>query len=621
MVGRSLLALLAVSWCLALLPGGASCARAPRRGGYAPSPREALAESFFEAAPRDEANGTWAWPRGFLGPQLTAEEIDLDLWARKVREGREAQAGRRSASRGDASSSNREWFGFIPSYLGTLMPQSLEGHVSEGHCFEEVGFEMDTREEVGTELHMLFYLARKKEEWYEPCVETMVVFSGSGFKILNFGLGGAHKVTWSTDELTSDEKWYLYNRGLHVFLFRKGSWASIVEDVYYTASLFVPFATQDVNPFSERDNLEFLQQYQQIKPFMAQRSQGGHGGVNPLNLDPALVQSGDFFGILRLDGVDPMLAWATGSTTGHTAVAIRKPSVSPSASEDLHICESTAKDAYWDTNGVQCTPFAEWTRKAARAEHNVVWAPLSEKYRKKFNSVAAWKWFEKVNGLDYGYENMIFSWIDTLEENYPCIPPKYDRCMSWLLLEVLSIFYDRISTVIPQKIWLEALNKRVGTQGLRTLDVYRKYLSEKPAGADATVYLSGLAAIPEQDSWKYQMPRGDGGNGTVTGQSMVCSVFVCHVWKEAGIFQEIGSNVNCAEFTPYDVHKLAIFDGDFQFPPECAGAEEENLAKGTCQVMGKYTLHLNDFNTVTMRQHMAETCPSFPPKYQRDPHC
>ena len=109
---------------------------------------------------------------------------------------------------------------------------------------------------------------------------------------------------------------------------------------------------------------------------------------------------------------------------------------------------------------------------------------------------------EKVNGLDYGYENMIFSWIDTLEENYPCIPPKYDRCMSWLLLEVLSIFYDRISTVIPQKIWLEALNKRVGTQGLRTLDVYRKYLSEKPAGADATVYLSGLAAIPEQDSWK-----------------------------------------------------------------------------------------------------------------------
>ena len=32
--------------------------------------------------------------------------------------------------------------------------------------------------------------------------------------------------------------------------------------------------------------------------------------------DPSLVKSGDTFDILRLDGLDPMIAWAMGSATG-----------------------------------------------------------------------------------------------------------------------------------------------------------------------------------------------------------------------------------------------------------------------------------------------------------------
>lgn len=42
------------------------------------------------------------------------------------------------------------------------------------------------------------------------------------------------------------------------------------------------------------------------------------------NLPPPaeMVHSGDFFGVIRLDGLDPMLAWGMGSTTGHTTVAM-----------------------------------------------------------------------------------------------------------------------------------------------------------------------------------------------------------------------------------------------------------------------------------------------------------
>ena len=64
----------------------------------------------------------------------------------------------------------------------------------------------------------------------------------------------------------------------------------------------------------------------------------------------------DFFGIVRLDGLDPMLAWAMGSTTGHTTVALWNRSTADAADDYLMVCESTAKDVYWPVNGVQCTP-------------------------------------------------------------------------------------------------------------------------------------------------------------------------------------------------------------------------------------------------------------------------
>lgn len=83
--------------------------------------------------------------------------------------------------------------------------------------------------------------------------------------------------------------------------------------------------------------------------------------VNLVNISEAEVHSGDFLGVIRLDGLDPMLAWAVsagahmlaflivlffkmGSTTGHTTVALW-------IDGELYICESTVKDSYWPTNG------------------------------------------------------------------------------------------------------------------------------------------------------------------------------------------------------------------------------------------------------------------------------
>jgi len=42
----------------------------------------------------------------------------------------------------------------------------------------------------------------------------------------------------------------------------------------------------------------------------------------------------------RLDGLDPMIAWAMGAATGHVAIALWKEN-------ELFLCESNALSAYW----------------------------------------------------------------------------------------------------------------------------------------------------------------------------------------------------------------------------------------------------------------------------------
>lgn len=47
--------------------------------------------------------------------------------------------------------------------------------------------------------------------------------------------------------------------------------------------------------------------------------------------------------------------------------------------------------------------------------------PLHPDIRAKLNETAAWEYAKSMVGKPYGYHNMIFSWIDTRDQNYP--PP------------------------------------------------------------------------------------------------------------------------------------------------------------------------------------------------------
>jgi len=42
-----------------------------------------------------------------------------------------------------------------------------------------------------------------------------------------------------------------------------------------------------------------------------------------VEIDESLIQSGDYLAVLRLDGLDPMIMYGTGSHSGHSVMALR----------------------------------------------------------------------------------------------------------------------------------------------------------------------------------------------------------------------------------------------------------------------------------------------------------
>lgn len=224
----------------------------------------------------------------------------------------------------------------------------------------------------------------------------------------------------------------------------------------------------------------------------------------------------------------------------------------------------------------------------------MVWAPLTAAARSSYNETAAIEFFESVEGLDYGFYNMIFAWIDTAAKNFPCLPPDYaSNCMQWELFEPLLAHIDRRIPEIGDKIINGALNVRLGTSGLRTVEAYME-------GSRRGIRSIDLMTSVELDSYVYDTTR----NGVpARGKSMVCCVFVCNMWKAAGVFGELTQDINCAEQTNWDDYSLTIMD------------------QGQRQIIGDYSLELAGYSTRAPYAHMNEKCGSLPPDYIREAGC
>lgn len=73
--------------------------------------------------------------------------------------------------------------------------------------------------------------------------------------------------------------------------------------------------------------------------------------IQKVEIDESLLHSGDFIGVIRLDGLSPMIMYGTGAHLSHCTVLYRDPK-----NNELYVLESN--DAwYWPGGRIQKTRF------------------------------------------------------------------------------------------------------------------------------------------------------------------------------------------------------------------------------------------------------------------------
>jgi len=352
-----------------------------------------------------------------------------------------------------------------------------------------------------------------------------------------------------------------------------------------------PMIGAHVPEWSAEDNLKFLEDHMGVTMPIRQTTR--------VDIPKSEVQSGDFLGIIRLDGLDPMLAWGMGSHTGHTAITLW-------INGELYVCESTTNSAYWPTNGIQMTPWDKWLDQAEKADYNVVHLPLHPDVAKKFDVQNAIAFFNSVKGLPYGFHNLLTGWLDTAEDNFP---PPLTSHLAMLLMPFGEWFlFQEVGLSQSMDFLRQGLNKRLfpsnPSADLSLIDTYM-------AAAKRGMSWSDLVTMPELDEWVFR-------NDNSSGPSMVCDVLVMRMWKAGGLLGNLADEIQGAEFTNWDAYSLNLFNGDYVRPKQCVAADPESQF---CQLLGKYRMSLPDYNSVTPYAHMRERCPSLPPKYIKPEGC
>lgn len=412
-------------------------------------------------------------------------------------------------------------FMFAPAFTGQIKPS---GHLEiDGNCFEKIIMDM-TYNEGANELELIVDAQKPRSL---TCNDFFFIANYDIYHAENFFLHGKHKITF---KLPSDNaKIDLEAFGLETYLFCESLQHELLS-VIQTVKAFVgglgmhgkiPLFDPKVPAYMEEANKEFLKW--SIGYELVERE------TRKVEIDPDTIKSGDYFAVLRLDGLDPMIMYGTGSHSGHTVMAQRFDG-------ELYIVES--QDAwYWPIHRIQRTLFSEWLKNAENCDFNVVYMPLSEEMRAKYNETAATEFFHTVQGLPYGYHNFLYGWIDTPEENFPRLLPKD-------LVPIAFAIIEKFDRNLTDTFFTQSLNKKLGVEG--------KSIGEIAVEASKKgMNVSDVMAMTEEDGWKYTGQWHD-------GEAMVCSSFVTAMWKAGGIF---GDNyVNAVEWGPKDVYQVDIFN-------------------------------------------------------------
>jgi hypothetical protein len=460
------------------------------------------------------------------------------------------------------------YFGFVPELKGVIKNYNTPVNLSFG-CFNNVSISL-RNESVNIE-------TSNKQGYL--CYDTILVSNHHRMFFKNLFLPGSTKI--ELHNISNFERNDLNYYGLNIFHVKNGLFGSLI-DMYKTSKLFKG-DEQEI----ERENLKFIKGKMNHEYQLWNKS---------FHIDESNINSGDYFSITRLDGLDPMIMWGTGSFSGHTAIALR-------INGELYICESTDANPfgklYWPPPyGIIKTPYKKWLELAEKASYLVVVLRLDNNYQKIFNDNIdlAINFYNDVENLPYGKHNFLFGWIDTEENNYPEDLTHQFITNSAGLLARYNLTKSELDIFIT-----EPINQRLSIILNKEVDYTFEEIIQTTI--ELNFPISKLLTLPENDNWSYS-----------NGKSLVCNTFVTEMYKSVGIFKEINNNIEATEFTPRDSYMLKIFNSEWNLP----GCNNNN---NLCQIMGKYEVILPEFNTIKMYEKMNQKCPSLGPKYERPDFC
>ena len=458
-----------------------------------------------------------------------------------------------------AAPANSEPYNFIPEYIGYANEHKNLSWWTNCHHINTLSVR-----KVEDEKNQVLEILLEKDSQSHPLCSDVYTY-GTISKLQFFDTLGPNLAKLEIEYPYDYEKY-----GIRIFRFQDGIIKSMA-DIYETFELFIQALTgnSSVDEKTAELNIEFLRTYMNYPVESKQKF------IQNKTIDTTDLHPGDFLGILRLDGLDPLVCWGTGSIFGHTATIMK-------INNQKYVVESQNKSNYWPNNNIQKTPIDTWLDMARSADYHVVHLPLSRTNQDKIKQreQELKKWFSSVEGNPYGINNFIFGWLDTPQQNFP--HPLSSEFLTIAMSLIDPLLQDR---GIPS-LWNQGIKHRLNIDDkteFSTRDLLEESLSK---GIDYQT----LLAIPEDDKWLYNNA------GQIT-TSMVCNVFVCNIYREAGI---LNTNFNCTETTPFDVTEFNIYNGTYT------------------QLMGTYQIEMEKWgrwNRAKIFENMRQNCPSQAPNY------
>ena len=378
--------------------------------------------------------------------------------------------------------SNSEYYDFVPEHIITIY-QNTTFNTS---CWNNIDINFNNS-------HINYKFSNKTSLF---CSDLILWGPVNNLQINTFLSPSSGSIKINNDKLFN-----FY--GFNVFNFKNGIFGSI-NSIIKTYGLFK-------GPNIVKNNIDFLHQE------MGLNISSSH--LHPIPNSSSL-KSGDVLLITAFDGLDQLIMWGTGSTVGHTAMALEFP-------DGLYIIESTDKNPFGHTlwpppYGFIKTPYLKWMELAKKADYQVRLVKLNTTYHNilqdKLELVHTW--WNKYQGHPYGYYNLLWPWIDTINDNFPKSLSKEFVVSSLYFLNKHNLITDVVNN------WFSySFNKRIETLTNQTSD--RNFTQIIDWTIDNNLKLWDLWILPEQDNYQY--------NNSI---SRVCVTLILSVYKLVGIIPE-----------------------------------------------------------------------------------